>query len=209
MDTRRRDGEEIDMRSRARARRRQGNPLRRRSDIVEAWTALAVTVLLVLGSPLAGVVTGWWAYDDARAMAAQQRADRHRVSAEVVGTTPDRPPAMQGAAPRTFSVEVRWTEAGGRARTAEVRVPAGTRSGDTVDVWFDSAGRNVPAPPGETAAWQHAFTLGICSAGATAATVLLAQSAVRRGAMRRRMAEWDRDWALTEPQWTRRSRGEI
>jgi hypothetical protein len=185
------------------------NPLRRRSDVVEAWTALVVAVLVVLGAPLAGALTARWAHDEARAVAAQQRADRHRVRAEVVGATPDGLPAVQGGARHSYRVTVRWAEPGGAVRTTGAQVPAGTRGGDRVDVWLDARGRSVAPPPGDTAVWQHTVTVGTCAAGGTAAAVLLVHAAVRRTAMRRRMAEWDRDWALTEPLWTRRSRGEI
>ncbi|MFH8935860.1 Rv1733c family protein [Streptomyces griseosporeus] len=197
------------MRTRVRGWRWRKNPLRRRSDVVEAWTALGVAVLLGLGAPAAGVATGWWAHDEARTAAVQQRADRHPVRAEVVGRTPDGLSAFEGGTRRTYRVTVRWTEGGGQPRTAEARVPAGTRDGDRVEVWFDGHGRNVPPPAGDSAVWQHTLTMGTCAAGGTVAVVLLGHTVVRRVAMRRRMADWDRDWALTEPQWTRRSRGEI
>ncbi|NSL42795.1 hypothetical protein HO151_00845, partial [Streptomyces sp. 8P21H-1] len=54
-------------------RKQRHNPLRRRSDVVEAWTALVVAVLLCAGAPLAGLGVGWWAYDGARDTAAVQR----------------------------------------------------------------------------------------------------------------------------------------
>jgi hypothetical protein len=65
------------MRTRLRGWRRRRNPLRRRSDVVEAWTVLAVAVLLFVGAPLAGAAVGWWRYDNAQARAAAQRAERH------------------------------------------------------------------------------------------------------------------------------------
>lgn len=192
------------MRTRVRGWRWRRNPLRRRSDVVEAWAMLVVVVLLALGAPSAGAVVGWWAHDDARAVATQQRAERHRVRAEVVDRTPDSLPAVQGGRERSYRAAVRWTDAGGSAHTAMARVPAGTRQGDKVDVWFDARGRGVPAPPDETAVWQHTLTMGACGAAAAAAVILLGHTLVRGAAQRRRLAEWERDWALTEPQWTRR-----
>jgi hypothetical protein len=191
------------MRTRVRGWRWRRNPLRRRSDVIEAWTVLAVVVLLFVGAPLVGAVAGWWAHGDARALAAAQRAERHSVRAEVVGRTPDSLPSV-GGREHTYPVTVRWTEPGSGSRTATARVPAGTHRGDTVSVWFDSRGRNVTPPPDGTAVWQHTLTVGACATGGTVAVVLLAHSLVRGAATRRRMAEWERDWALTEPQWTRR-----
>jgi len=192
------------MRTRVRGWRWRRNPLRRRSDVVEAWTVLAVAALMLLGAPLVGAVVGWWAHGDARAVAAAQRSERHRVRAEVVGRVPDSLPTVQGGRERSYRVTVRWTEAGGAAKTATARVPSGTDRGDKVDVWFDSRGRSVAPPPDETMVWQHTVTMGACGAGATIAVILLGHSLVRGAADRRRLAEWERDWTLTEPLWTRR-----
>ncbi|MFG2801223.1 hypothetical protein OIE43_04600 [Streptomyces pseudovenezuelae] len=191
------------MGTRVRGWRWRRNPLRRRSDVVEAWTVLAVAVLMLLGAPLIGAVVGRWAHDDARAVAAEQRSERHRVRAEVVGSVPDSRPSVQGGRERSYRVTVRWTEAG-VTKTATARVPAGTDRGERVDVWFDSRGRSVAPPPDATAIWQHTLVMGACGAGATIAVLLLGHSLVRGVAGRHRLAEWERDWALTEPQWTRR-----
>jgi hypothetical protein len=192
------------MRTRVRGWRWRRNPLRRRSDVFEAWTVLVVAVLLFLGAPLAGAAAAWWAHDEARAVATAQRAERHRVRAEVVGKTPSALPTVEGGRQHAFRVSVRWTEPGAGPRTATARVPAGTRQGDVIDVWFDSTGRSVPPPPDETSVWQHTITIGACAAGGAAAVVLLGQSSVRAVAARHRMAEWEREWALTEPRWTHR-----
>ncbi|MEU1510961.1 hypothetical protein ABZ490_02210 [Streptomyces sp. NPDC005811] len=192
------------MRSRMHGWRWRKNPLRRRSDVVEAWTALAVAVLLLVAVPLAGAVAGLWAHDEAQTVAVQQRTERHRVRAEVVGRVPENLPSADGVRQRTYRVTVSWTPPGGTARTAEARVPEGTHKGDLVDVWFDAHGRSVPPPPTGTAVWQHTLTMGACAAGGTAALVLLGHAVIRRTAMRHRLDEWDREWARTEPEWTRR-----
>ncbi|MFC4504350.1 MULTISPECIES: DUF3592 domain-containing protein [Streptomyces] len=192
------------MGDRVRGWRWRNNPLRRRSDVVEAWTALAVAVLLLVAVPLTGAVAGWWAHDDARAVVAEQRAERHRVRAEVVGRMPESLPSADGVRERMYSVKVRWTPPGEKPQTATARVPEGTRRGDTVTVWFDARGRSVAPPANSTVVWQHTVTMGVCAAGGTAALVLLGHGIVRRVAMRHRLTEWDREWARYEPEWTRR-----
>ncbi|AQS71090.1 DUF3592 domain-containing protein [Streptomyces pactum] len=192
------------MRTGVRGWRVRRNPLRRRSDVVEAWTVLVVAILLVVGAPLLGAATGWWSHQQARAVAAEQRAERHRVSAEVVGRTPDTLPSVQTGGQHSYRATVHWSTPDGTDRSTSARVPAGTRHGDRVDVWLDSRGRSVPPPTDPSAIWQHSVTIGVCTTLGTALTVLLAHCAVRKVALRRRMAEWDRDWALTEPQWTHR-----
>ncbi|KOV64240.1 hypothetical protein [Streptomyces sp. MMG1121] len=191
------------MRTRVRGWRWQRNPLRRRSDVVETWTVLVVTVLLFVVAPLVGVAAGLRAHDQARALATAARAERHQVRALVIGDPPRRASAVEGGdRERPYRAEVRWTEPGKATRTAWTRVPAGTRTGDTVSVWFDSRGRGVAPPPDRAAVWQHAVTVGVCAAGGTAAVVLFAHAVERRTALRHRMAEWERAWARTGPRWT-------
>jgi len=192
------------MRTRLRGWRWRRNPLRRRSDVIEAWTALMVAVLLFAGAPLAGALAGWWAHDEARGVAAAERADHHRVRAEVVGKTPDMLPTVEGGRQHSYRVEVRWTDPVSGPHTTTARVPAGTRHGDTVDVWFDQRGRTVGPPPGDTAIWQHTMTIGMTAAGGAVGLVLLANAVVRHVSTGHRLGEWEREWARTEPEWTRR-----
>ncbi len=137
---------------------------------------LAVAVLLSVGAPLVGLVTAVWAHDEARHTVREQRADRRSVRAEVVGMASDTLRMAESARHPAAKVTVRWTEPGEAPRTAAARVPAGTRTGETVDVWLDSR----------------------------VAAILAGHGVVRRAAMRRRLDEWERAWARTEPQWTGR-----
>ncbi|MFB8774237.1 Rv1733c family protein [Streptomyces broussonetiae] len=193
------------MRTRVRGWRWRPNPLRRRSDVVEAWTVLVIAVLLLVGAPLAGLAAARWAHAEARSAAAGLRAERRQIEAEVVGRASQALPTAHGGRESTYRATVRWAERPGeRARTATARVPGGTRTGDTVPVWLDSRDRPVPAPPDGTAVREHAVAVGVCATGGAVAVVLLGHAVVRRAATRRRLAEWERQWALTEPEWTRR-----
>ncbi|MEV0224867.1 hypothetical protein [Streptomyces sp. NPDC050704] len=191
------------MRTRVRGWRWRHNPLRRRSDVVEAWIALIVAVLLCVGAPLAGLAAGWWAYDGARTTAAEQRAERHRVRAVVTEHAPAAMPTTHGGKEPTHRVTVRWTEPGDGPRTDEARVPAGTRAGERTSVWLDDRGRIVPAPADATTIWQYAMAAGACTTGGFAAVVLVVHLVVRRVAVHRRLAEWEREWARTGPEWGR------
>lgn len=190
------------MRAQVRGWRWRRNPLRRRSDVVEAWTLLIVAVLLFVVAPLTGVAAGLHSYDRARTLAAAQRAERHPVRAVVVGHPSGRPATVQGDREHAYRAQVRWTEHGKGTRTASARVPAGSRAGDVVTVWFDAQGRSVAPPPDDVAVWQHTVTVGVCVAGATAVVVLLGHAVERRTALRHRLAEWEREWARTGPKWT-------
>jgi hypothetical protein len=191
------------MRTRVRGWRWRHNPLRRRSDVVEAWVALVVAVLLCAGAPLAGLAAGRSAYDGARATAAEQRAERHRVRAEVTEQAPAGVPTSEGGREPASWATVRWTEPGERPRTSRARVPAGTQVGDRTYIWLDDRGRIVTAPADGTAIWQHAVTAGAGATGAVAGVVLAAHFVVRRVSLRHRMAEWEQEWARTGPEWGR------
>ncbi|MGW2420585.1 DUF3592 domain-containing protein [Streptomyces sp. NPDC001709] len=190
------------MRTRMHGWRWRRNPLRRRSDVVEAWTLLIVAVLLFVLTPLVGVAAGLHAHDAARALATAQRAERHQVRARVIGDHSEQVSAVEGDREHPYRAQVSWTEPGKETRTAWARVPAGTRTGDTVTVWFDTRGRSVAPPPDHAAVLQHAITVGVCAVGGTAAVVLLAHAVERRIALRHRLAEWEREWARTGPRWT-------
>ncbi|OIJ68709.1 hypothetical protein [Streptomyces mangrovisoli] len=192
------------MRTRVRGWRWRRNPLRRRSDVVETWTAVAVAVLLLVAAPAAGAAAGLWARHGAQAVAAAQRADRHQVSAEILHDQPDQLPTVAGGREHSYLALVRWTDPDTGTRTTTARVPAGSGKGDTVAVWLDGAGRSVTAPPGDAAVWQHTVTIGACVAAGMVALILLGHGLVRRFALRNRLTEWERDWARTGPEWTRR-----
>lgn len=193
------------MRTRLRGWRWRRNPLRRRSDVVEAWTAMIVTVLLFIGVPLTGTAVGRWAYDTARATQTAQRADRHPVPAVPAEDAPAAAPSTEGGRQPLYPVKVRWTEPGKGARTALAEVPAGSRRGDRVEVWLDAEGRGVAPPPTDAAVWQHALAAGVWAAGGAAGAVLLGRAVIGRVAERHRMAEWEAEWARTGPGWGRRT----
>ncbi|GHH13991.1 hypothetical protein GCM10018780_54150 [Streptomyces lanatus] len=187
-----------------RYRRPRPSPLRRRSDVVEMWTMLAVAVLLFVVAPSVGVMAAWWAHDDALDTVQEQRADRRHIRAEVVGGTSGTAPLTPTGRQPSTEVTVRWNDPLHGPRTTTAHVPADTRTGETIDIWLNSRNRSVPPPPDDTAVWQHTVISGMCATGGTVALILLGHGVVRHSAMRRRLAEWDREWARTEPQWTGR-----
>ncbi|MFJ2605500.1 hypothetical protein ACIQOU_02315 [Streptomyces sp. NPDC091279] len=197
-------GEEVGMRTRVRGWRWRHNPLRRHCDIVEAWTALLVAILLCVGAPLAGVLAGWWAHDYARTVAAAQRAPLHEVRAQVLTTDPTPLPDGENGQGHVYRATVRWTDPHTGRHTAAATLPTEARKGSDVDVWLDARDRPVLPPPGSTAIWQHTLTVGVCAAGSTAGLVLFGNAVVRRTATRHRMNEWEREWERTEPKWTHR-----
>jgi hypothetical protein len=112
----------------------------------------------------------------------------------------------EGGTQPLFRVRVRWTDPDSHARrTGRALVPAGTRRGDRVEVWLDSRGHGVEAPLTGTMVWQHTLTSGIWAMGGTTVLVLLVRVTVRRASERHHLAEWEREWERTEPEWRNRT----
>ncbi|MEU0436272.1 hypothetical protein ABZ153_32545 [Streptomyces sp. NPDC006290] len=193
------------MRIRVRGWRWRRNPLRRRSDVVEAWWALAVGVLLFVGAPLAGAGAAWWTYDGTREHAAAQRAAQHHVRAVLVEDAPTAVPTTPGGSLRSFRAPVRWTGSDGTVRTGLARVPSGTRAGTRLDVWTDARGAIVRPPSSIEVIRQRALAIGVFTTAGAVFVVFVAHLCVRRALGRRRLVQWERDWARTEPEWTRRT----
>ncbi|MFE4698909.1 hypothetical protein ACFRIC_17755 [Streptomyces sp. NPDC056738] len=193
------------MRTRVRGWRWRRNPLRRRSDVVEAWWALAVGVLLFVGAPLLGAGAAWWTYDGTQADAAARRAVQHHVRAVLMDDAPTTVSSRPVGGRRSLSALVRWTGSDGKARTGRVGVPAGLRRGARVDVWTDARERIVRPAPSSSMVLQQALATGVFATTGAASAVVFTHFCVRRALGRRRLAQWEHDWARTEPEWTRRT----
>ncbi|MGW2559403.1 Rv1733c family protein [Streptomyces sp. NPDC001514] len=181
------------------------NALRRRSDAVEAWTALALGTTLFLGGPAAALAAGWSVYTQDRATAAEQAASRERVRAVLLQDAPPPIPSAEGIVNvEKYQVAVRWTARDGGTEVGVAPVSAGSKRGERTDVWLDAQGRVAASPKGDADVWLETFAAGSGAAACTALVVAGLRMAVRRAADRHRMAEWERDWSRTEPEWSRR-----
>ena len=176
------------------------NPLRRRSDLIEAWLLPAAIAIFLLLGPLAAGGAVWWAHAD---NAATQHAQRswHPVSAVLLQATAG--PMMSANGSNSWGVwaQARWSS-GGQPRGAEVPAVSGTSAGSTVPVWLDRAG-HVQTPL--TAAQARDRVIAAASAALAALAVLLAGLALACRALlnRRRLASWETAWRSAGPQWSR------
>ncbi|MFG2823326.1 hypothetical protein ACGFX4_28340 [Kitasatospora sp. NPDC048365] len=184
------------MRSRA---RRRGNPLRRGSDRVQWWLGCLLLATAVLALP-AAAAAGFSTYRAQVHAGLAAAATRHPVEARL---TADAPLADSGV-PAKVPATAAWTAPDGSTRTAIVQVWSGERAGSAVTVWTDARGAVVPAPTTRSQAAQN----GWLAAATLATTVPLLCLSAWKGAVllldRRRLAQWDTEWTLVEPRWTRR-----
>lgn len=176
------------------------NPLRRRSDVMEAWAGLAVAVVVAVGAPITGVAAANGMHDSLE----QANHDRHHATAVLVHDAPsDARAHSDGLSPTQVRGDVRWHTADGGTRTAKVVVATGARAGSTLPVWLDGADR-LTDPPLD--ALQTAVQTDIMGGGAAFGFCLVALAShrvVRAGLDRGRYARWQREWAQVGPQWSR------
>ncbi|MFJ2734574.1 MULTISPECIES: hypothetical protein [unclassified Streptomyces] len=186
------------------------NPLRRGTDLAEAWGALVALLLVLVAAPVVGCVVGFLAQDALQQSVREQGSSRHPVTARVVQRLnrldPD-PEITTGRDPRS-RVLADWTAPDGTRRhgpvTTTLRSP---RPGDHFTLWTDEHGRTVTRPLDSTTATTHAVLAG-CGAGML--TALLVEG-IRRLIVwrldRRRDALWDQAWDRAGPDWGRTGTG--
>ena len=150
------------------------DPLVRTIDRIEALVFVIAVVVSVLAIPIAAAV-GTAVYDSRGQIYAEQAHTRHRVAATVTDV-----PASQISRTGTTTVPARWT-AGGAEHTSAVKVQSTPKPGDTIEVWVNSNGTQVPSPtPTNRAAAEAAvgaLVMWICVA-AIAATLFTGTRAV-------------------------------
>ncbi|MCX4992675.1 hypothetical protein [Streptomyces sp. NBC_00568] len=173
------------------------NPLRRRSDALEAWIMLTAWAFTVLG----GAVTGLAAAQTVEHGLALDRARWHAVPARLTEDAPDMSETESGA--RVVGATVRWTAPDGTHRSGRVRVYAGTPAGTPVTVWTDPEGRLVTRPTTAAEARVRASLVGVL-VGVGAAGVPFAVGRLLRGRLEQlRMEQWDEEWERVGPLWGR------
>ncbi|MGW4569429.1 Rv1733c family protein [Streptomyces sp. NPDC004561] len=179
------------------------NPLRRHSDVVEAWIVLATWVLVLVG----GVLAGLMAAQAAASAFSARLAQIHSVSAVLTDQTAQTPTAGTGYDDGRIWATVRWTDPNGSVHTDRAKVFPGAPAGTHVTVWTNGAERVVSPPVNGASADLQAALTGFLVAPAAGAAVWSAGWLVRTRLIRRRMAEWDAEWKQIGPQWGNLSGG--
>ncbi|GAA1365998.1 Rv1733c family protein [Streptomyces beijiangensis] len=183
----------------------RSNPLRRTSDTVEAWTGLLLALLLLLAAPLACVMAVQTTYHRGQATADNQRESRHPVQATLIESAPAANlHAERGAVGTKGKAAVRWSTQGSE-RTGIAIVAAGSPSGTVTTIWVDRHDRVTSAPLDSTDVAARSAGAGFAAIAGVILSVLGIRVSVGRMCFRRRLTEWDRAWADTEPQWAHRA----
>jgi hypothetical protein len=180
-----------------------GNPLRRRSDVVAAWL-LPVAIVLFFGlCPAIYAVIGMRVRADNAAVRSAE-ATWHHASAELLEAAPG--PQQTGSGSNTWTVlaPIRLV-VDGRAYDASYPVAAGTPADSQVQVWLNRTG-SLEVPP-LSAAQADDRVLADTLVALAAFAVLLAGGAwgIRRVLDRRRLAGWEAEWLAVGPRWSRQA----
>ena len=171
------------------------NPLRRRSYLVEAWLLVAAWMLAVV----AAVSTGAWTALAVERHVDALRAERHPVPAVLVEDAERTVGTSDGS--DSYRATVRWTAANGTSRTGLAHVDSSSKAGSTTHVWLDARGRLVPTPVTPAQARLEGVVLAAWTAVGAGGTVLLVSRGVSGWLERRRLEEWDAEWARVGPRW--------
>ncbi|CAM5677897.1 MULTISPECIES: Rv1733c family protein [Streptomyces] len=187
------------------------NPLRRTTDLLEAWVALAAVALMVPGGVLAGLAVGGVAKDALLRSVRTQAQERHRVWATADRALPHASldPDSETSSGRNAHrrVEAHWTGRDGSGHSGRVAAPHAVRIGERFRIWTDDRGRVVPRPMDAGTAGAHAVLAGLAAAGVAAGAV----EGGRRLAVRRlltcRYQRWEREWERAGQDWGRAGAG--
>jgi hypothetical protein len=179
---------------------RDTNPLRRRSDVLEAWLLPAAIVVFLVLCPLVAGLTGMWLRAD---NAAVQRAQQswQPIRAVLLRAAPGPEFTDQGANTWTVWEPARWT-VDGQLRSGSIPVAAGSAVGSVQTVWLDSRG-HVQVPPLSPARLSEAVDGAmLISAAALAVVVGILTLLARWFLNRRRLAGWATGWLAVGPIWS-------
>ncbi|MEU1473868.1 hypothetical protein [Streptomyces sp. NPDC005760] len=188
------------------------NPLRRGTDLAEAWVGLVALLLILALGPVIGFLTGQVAQDALQQSVREQHDSRRPVTATVIRAL-DRSPldadpeAASGRAVHS-RVVADWTAPDGTSHQgtvmAELQSP---HRGDHFSVWTDLHGRIAARPLDSATATTHAVLAGTGAALLTAGLIEGARRLAVWRMVRRRYARWDRAWERAGPDWGRTGTG--
>ncbi|MBN6055066.1 hypothetical protein JYK22_24230, partial [Nonomuraea sp. RK-328] len=187
---------------RVRLYRPDRNPVRRRSDRLEA-VGVVVALALVLLSVWPAVVLGRMAYENGTRAERAGADARRTVTATLVRDAPDTIADEHVALGAKVEAAARWAGPAGKPMTGQVTVPAGAKAGTRVSVWVDARGEPAPPPRrhGETVFDTVTAALLVLAGGA--AVSFSGFRGFKRLLDRGRYAAWDAAWAEAARRWRR------
>lgn len=197
--------------ARLRGWRWRRNPLRRGTDVAEAWLGVVTAVLFCL-VPLAGWWSGQAVDRTLHRVSRAERSQRTLVTATVVPAAAV--PGAKAEAAGTHGAHgsggdtvLRWTAPDRTVHTAPVSADSRISRGDAIGLWTDRHGAVVPPPLDPAAATLHGVLAGAATGIVAAGLLLISRQIVLWRLMVRRLASWEREWARVGQDWGRAGTG--
>ena len=179
------------------------NPLRRGTDLAQAWIGLGLFLAVLGALPMAMILVGDTAHAHWTKTARQQTATRHETPAVLLQDAPRHPePGSDEAKKALYPATVRFTDPQGHTRTAETDVEPALTAGSTVRVWVTAGGELTDAPLTTDQVRDRAMGCAVLTAMAVGLLGATAYAYVDRRFERHNLAQWDAAWARTAPRWT-------
>ncbi|MBC7270398.1 MAG: hypothetical protein H5T76_17110 [Streptomyces sp.] len=178
------------------------NPLRRRSDLLQAWLGLGLLLTALAVTPLAMLLVGDATHDHYSRTAQHQAKTRHHTTAVLVEDALRHPePGSAEAKETRYPTKVRFTDPDGHTHTATADVPPALPEGSTIRVWASTDGRITGPPLTPNQIRDRAVGSAILSALGVHATAATAYGTASHLIHRRNLTAWDTAWAETARRW--------
>lgn len=174
------------------------NPLRRPSDVAEAWIILITAVLVAVAAPLVALTVSRALDHPFQQMAREQRHSRHPVSA-VLLEDPSWESSLSAETGSHTVALVRWKAPDGTLHRDRARVPRAAHRGGTATVWTDARGRQTDQPMTAGQARMRADVCGVAAGAVAGGVVVGGRLVVTRRVDRARMAQWDQELSGFDP----------
>jgi hypothetical protein len=175
------------------------NPLRRRSEALEARVVLGLLAAFLVSAPLLGIAAGRWA-DHAGLREQRQQRDWQQVSATLLRPAPGEMIIAYGA-----WALARWTAPDGQVRTGDIAVTGNGWTGGKVSMWVDRQGWPTGPPLSHQQLADRAIGAAVLAPVGLALLLSGIGLLVHYLLNRRRLAGWEAAWASIGPHWTKRS----
>jgi hypothetical protein len=176
------------------------NPLRRRSDRIEA-IAVIITLLALLASVWPAVLVARVVYQHGVVAERVEPGVREAVTAVLLEDAASTSAVSSHGAVLGVKAKARWYLPDGQLRTGVVSVPAHARAGSTLEMWIDSSGRPTAAPRTHPQTVADTVVAGFGVLTGAAGLLCLNLLLVRWLLDRRRYVEWDRAWISAHDRW--------
>jgi hypothetical protein len=190
----------------ARSIRRIGfdhNPMRRSTDRVQAIVRAGLVVVFLTSAPFITTYVAHETYVSGLWAGREQAAAWHAVPARVLLATPLVADWVSPTGP-PWRLSVQWAMPDGVPQTGQITRAVEAKAGSTVTVWTDEQGGLAHAPLSRAQVADQVIRAAVATLLALALLLATVGWVVSLILDRRRLASWEADWAVVEPQWTHR-----